>query len=331
MVSLSHSQELRPDRLYVPPGVPISDALEHLPKNWYPDFFWDPQVLGGHYLPVGLGDVNFPTIVSFVHNWYGERIQHLKGMFDAILPSSKTLMHHGTHYEPWGLSWGTQDHRMSFEEGEKKYACAFTLGTTGSRGTLAKVVEGRVVNERLDYPGYCQLLADSRAAFHMGDWCAPMTYRPLEIAAAGTVLINVDERADGSECALTEFVPEHLFCQSSMETAAQDIERAQEMDPEPLMEFFQDYTYEKQYERLFNLAEDVAVTSRVNTREWSRRAYAIHYHGGHGHLAGIHRWATEPDDPYLWHPEDKRERELWRKGLALPATTRTIDIEGGVE
>lgn len=345
----------RPDRLYVDPFKPLKESLVNLPNGWEPDFFWDSQVEHGHFIPPGLSEVDFPTIASFNHAHLGQALLHLQGMFDCLIRPS-TLCPWGDAYLPWGASWGTMSRRLQMldvernPDGERPIDVSCTIGT-GPIGkesmrfrTLEQLREIKAsrpdltieITSGLSVEEYFNVLARSKASINVGAWGCTMTYRPLEVIAQGCALIHVDETAYGSTSTLSEFFPATWYTKAepdlyslelAIDTALRKT-RAEKLHIEEELESI--YSYEKQNERLFELARTVKRGERMSAVDFSRRAGAIMATTGYHMHLDPHLWALTPKDCQsslkypegdwdvcLWMPDDPEIKYRMQTELAL--------------
>lgn len=350
-IALTPEHALRPDRLYCPPDIPMQAALEALPRKWRPDFFYDSQVEQGHYLPVGLGQIECPTIVSFNHAHLGQALLHMGGMFDCVIAPSAFMSKWGDATLPWGASWGTMEKRIEMLGKSPKgtprdidVSCTIGSSVFGSGSARHAVIAEmhRLVEARKDLKiavlhgasqeEYFDVLRWSKVSINVGSWGAPMTYRPLEIINQEAVMVHVDETGYGSRSPLSDFFEPHWYVQSTPETLEASIDDALRMcdkATEIKREVISRYSYAEQFSDLFKLASGVQKKERLTPREWSRRAFAVNYLTGYPQYAAVHEWALSPDDRAsmyayrdhdwdvcLWAPGHKDDRVEWQTDLA---------------
>jgi len=343
---------LRPDRLWVHPEESLVTALRRLPSRWKPDFFWDAQAEQGHYFPVGLGELEIPTVVSFNHANLGDALLHMDGLFDCLIRPSIFMERWGDAYLPWGGSWGTMEERIRMYSEppgsvERDVTVSCTIGTRGVgeesvrwkiMRELQEIAERRkdwkiVIAQELEQDQYFDLLARSKASINVGFWGAAMTYRPLEVIAQQAILIHADETAYGSEAKLSEFFPASWYVETRPGELEAAIERASgpDWDRYDIRQKLNDaYSYRVQYGKLFDLAASVKKKPKLSLKDWSRRACAINDLTGYPEFADVHRWALTDDDiasasvypdkdwdVCLWQPQSNEERVRWRTELAL--------------
>lgn len=344
------------DRLYCDPCASMVEAMKELPPHWRPDFFFDSQAEHGHYFPVGLGEIQIPTIASYVHSHLGQCLLHMEEMFDCLVKPSE-CMKWGDAYLPWGASWGAMTERIGMfnlppAPKDRPITVSCTIGTSGigresARFAVIKEMQ-RIQAARPDWDivvsggfkqaDYFDLLARSRVAINVGAWGSTMTYRPFEVIAQGAALLHVDETAYGSTSKLSEFFEPWWYTTEPPEHLERGIERALQMLPTRLkgagqvrahliaQEVEKQYSYRKQYERLFDLAASVKIKKKPNLIDWSRRAYAVCSLVGFQDFAEPHSWALTPEDEAkqpiirdgvcLWSPKDPEQRYRWQTTLA---------------
>lgn len=351
-VTVEPLHAMRPDRLYCPPDVPLNEALRDLPPGWKPDFYWDAQVEQGHYLPVGTGELEIPTIVSFNHAHLGQALLHMQGMFDCVIAPSPEMAHWGDCVLPWGASWGSMERRIQLfgvtHRGGMKYidvSCTLGASALGDEAVRHKVLaEIKAIKERradwnvkilqgAPQQEYFDTLRRSKVSISVSSWGAPMTYRPLEIIEQGAVLVNVDETSYGMCSPLSGVFDKSLFVEATPETLEASIGEA--LNLTGMAEQFRDavrseYSYSKQYSAMFEVASKTTKRKeRYDLRDWSRRAFAINHLTNYPTLAAPHQWALTPADRAsmyeyrdadwdvcLWHPRDKESFVRWQTDLS---------------
>lgn len=338
----------RPDILQLGLQENISKAVDRLPSKWRPDFFLDLQAEHGHWLPIGLSELNCPTIATFNHAHLGHVLWHLRGMFDCLVAPSSQVAHWGDHWFPWSASWGTMDARIdsrgcAYAGGAKDVDVVCILGLKGlGKNSIRHAVfsEMRRLKETrselrfeileggLSFDDYLRLLARSKVCVNVGTWGSPVGYRPLEAISQGCALVHVDEVAYGSTAKLSEVFDRAWYVEAEvlgLEAALDEaMGRARWASlVKPALE--DRYSYRRQFERLFALAGNTKIKHRLPARDWSRRAFAI------GHLTGfegerdVHAWSlTRQDldirpgykpDVNLWQPTETEAR--WEFQTAL--------------
>lgn len=346
MLTEERTRAHAPDMLFCDPRVPIS--LQFLPSRWKPDFFLDTQAEHGHWLPVGLGDLPIPTIATYSHPFLGQVLRHMEGLFDCLVKPSEQLRF-GDAYVPFGGSWGTMDERIgmigSKPAAVRDVTVSCTLGTSGAGEKSVRFLvleELRRIQERrkdwrieivhgLKMRDYLDLLGRSKVSICVGAWGCAMTYRPLEILAMESSLLHVDEDAYGSTAKLSEFFPADWYTLGTAATLEESIEAALKKDDAERARIHQaliaEYSYERQYRRLFEVAGSASIGERLSRADWSRRAYAVNALVDFPE-ASVHRWAlTAADletknryakrDVCLWSPKEKEHRYRWQTELAL--------------
>lgn len=351
-ITLEREHLLRPDMLYAPHNRPLREAMAMLPSKWKPDFFWDPQVEHGHYLPPGLSEIDIPTVVSFVHSHLGHVLHHMRGMFDCVIAPCAAMAHYGDAVLPWGSSWGSMGERVEMVAGPAKpgprpidLACTFGAGSLGAASVRPKVLaEVQALKARrpdlrieiktgLPPKAYYELLRQSKVAINVGTFNQQMTYRALEIIDCGAALIHADETGYGSSSKLAEFIQGEVV-HSEPGRLESDLDHALIHRSHYAACAFArvewDYSYRRQYERLFEVAGKAKRKPRLSAQDWSRRAYAVNSLTGFSAEASVHAWAlTAADkrtiselpsvglpDVCLWQPKDEEQLAVFRTDLA---------------
>jgi hypothetical protein len=342
----------RADLLYCSPCENLASVLDRLPPNWKPDFFLDLQAEHGHWLPVGLAELPFPTVVTVNHAHFGQVLHHMQGLFDCMVMPSPMMEGWGTDWLPWSGSWGAMDDRIALldatykgEEKDVTVVCPMSVSGAAKESVRHAVIdEMRRIKERradwtveiatgLNQAEYFKLLARSKVVVNVGTWGSPVSYRPFETVAQGAILVHVDESAYGSTAKLSEVFEERWFVAAEPGGMESAIEHA--LDRHPLAatiktEVDERYSYRAQYTRLFEIAAKTEHEPKISLRHWSRRAHAIGHLTGFHELAALHAWALTPADVRskthypgngwdvcLWAPADPEERYRWQTEIAL--------------
>lgn len=355
-ITLEREHAWRPDMLFVPPNRSLISSMTALPQKWDPDFFWDAQAEHGHYVPPGLSMVPIPSVVSFIHAHLGHALRHMRGMFDCMIAPTEFMRHLGDAVLPWGASWGSQKVRIEAVAGKADggprdidFLCTLNrnfIGHKSTRGEAVAAVEA-LKAKRTDLNiqlvsglkpiDYYKTLRRAKAALSMGTWGQPMSYRPLEIIDCGAVMVHVDETGYGSKASMAEFLtPGVHYVEATPEALEQAVDIAlspasAEMPGLAFRKVEKDYSYRKQYERLFELAGRTKPGKRMSEQDFSRNAFAVSYTTGFKEYASAHTWAlTEADkatmrslprsferpNVCLWTPSNVEQLSRFRTDLS---------------
>ena len=186
----------------------FEDVLNKLPQGFVPDIFFDNQIDGKHYIPIGIENAPFPTVVGLCHMHRYNIIKRACKLFDVVIPLSKTFIPLIRDLDdaqvmdiPFGLNWGSFHEMIS--TGEKKdidVSITFQRGDE-YRNKVWDMVESFVKNNRYKYSfylaknrieknEYINILKRSKIAINVVGNHGPYNYRTCEIMNSGALLFQ---------------------------------------------------------------------------------------------------------------------------------------------
>lgn len=286
----------------------LEDVLKRLPKGFVPDIFFDNQIDGKHFVPIGIEDAPFPTVVGLCHMQKYNIIKRACKLFDVVIPLSKNFIPLVSALDdvqvldlPFGLNWGSFhetiacygkkdiDISVTFQRGDEYRNKVWDMVEKFVKENDAKY-SFYLAKDRIEKNEYIDILKRSKIAINVVGNHGPYNYRTCEIINSGALLFQYTNTKHYIETDLNEYLSDWIHYVSFDENNfSSNLNRLLDNDAlrnriaEEGKRYIEDrYSYEVLYNDLFNKLGEIKVdfSKRITPARAKLNTGMMYWHYG---------------------------------------------------